>query len=232
MNNVIDCIIVNYNTSDLTNSCIKSLIHSNTPCNIWVFDNSDEEKLQLCNKSVRLIDNTQGQIINFEELIYKYRSRNKSIKAFGSAKHSKTIDTLFDVFPNGFIHLDSDTIVKQNLTYLWDPDFIVCGKYVPPKEDPEAPWRIYPRIAPWVMYVNVPMCKEHNIRFFDPYRNAKLTNTPIMDTGASFYQDIKKQKLPIKLIDDKLFVKHLLGGSHSRTEEDKIKFINKNSIYL
>jgi hypothetical protein len=78
------------------------------------------------------------------------------------------------------------------------------------------------------------MCNEYGIKFFDPERNFGLTSESIvMDTGCSFYQDIKKNNLPIKEIDNDEYINHLNGGSGRRNETQyQYDFINNNLQYL
>ena len=59
-------VIINYNTSALTNALVKSLRKTvrTVSYDIVVFDNSDLEKFT-CPDDVVLIDNSRGSLINF-----------------------------------------------------------------------------------------------------------------------------------------------------------------------
>ena len=227
-----DCVIVNYNTTLLTNACIRSLKNTGTSCRITVFDSSDEEPLELYEDGVNVIDNTKGQVIDFKKFLDQYPNKKPSSTNWASPRHSKTIDTLFDLFPDGFVHLDSDIIVKRNLDELFNPNYAACASYIPARIVRNKPSLRFPRLHPCVMYINVPMCKEHNIRFFDDRRNMGLTRTPKMDTGCSFLQDIEKNHLPIKIINAEDYVAHLHMGSWKRETRLIKKFILTNMKYL
>jgi GT2 family glycosyltransferase len=66
-NGKINIMIVNFNTQILTDICIQSINKHTKNTNIYVFDNSDKQPFINTFGNVTVLDNTNGQIINFEE---------------------------------------------------------------------------------------------------------------------------------------------------------------------
>ena len=59
--------IVHYNTPELTESCILSIRKVGCQWPVTVLDNSDKRPFKVKMKGVTVIDNTKGQIIDFDE---------------------------------------------------------------------------------------------------------------------------------------------------------------------
>jgi hypothetical protein len=51
-----------------------------------------------------------------------------------------------------------------------------------------------PRLMPMLLWINVPMCKAGGARFYDPARSWALNKGNRWDTGAAFYDDIRRLK--------------------------------------
>ena len=90
-------VTVNFNTPELVDALIKSIYkNSGIPkedINIIVFDNSD--KRPFVSNDVTVIDNTKGQIINFEKWLNTFpnkRSAESTKNNYGSDKHCYTIE--------------------------------------------------------------------------------------------------------------------------------------------
>ena len=64
-------VTIHYNTPALVDVLIRS-IRKFTDCKVWVFDNSDEEPFTKQMENVEVIDNTKGQIIDFDEFLSHY----------------------------------------------------------------------------------------------------------------------------------------------------------------
>ena len=73
--------IIHYNTPELTMAAIGSLLkNGGGPFRVVVFDNSDERPFPMA-MNVTVLDNTQGQIIDFDKELEKYPERDRSMAA-------------------------------------------------------------------------------------------------------------------------------------------------------
>ena len=129
----INVLIVNYNTQKLTEACIKS-INKHTPgVNVYVFDNSDNGKFINNFPNVTVIDNTDGQIINFNEWLKNFPEHEKSPIGIGnnyaSSKHCVSVQKAIDIIDDNVILMDSDVLVKKDISELWDEKCIYVGGY-------------------------------------------------------------------------------------------------------
>lgn len=204
-------LIVNFNTQKLTDACIKS-VNKHTPgCSIYVFDNSDKEPFVNTFDNVTVFDNTKGQIIDFDEWLSKYPSSKKSYEATkirGSAKHCYTIERCISLIPDGFVLLDSDVLLKKDITDLIDEECV----YVAGVEN--EPKTTIKRVLPFVCYINSKMCLENGIHYFDENYMHGLMKTvkgDRYDTGAAFY--IHANGYKTKEINYNDYVVHFKGGS-------------------
>ena len=69
-----EIVTVHYNTPALVEVLVRS-IRKYTDCKIHIFDNSDSEPFVKELDGVDVIDNTRGQIFNFERLLEAYPDR-------------------------------------------------------------------------------------------------------------------------------------------------------------
>ena len=188
-------LIVNYNTNKLTQSCIKS-VNKHTPgCKIYVFDNSDKEPFVNIFDNVKVIDNTKGQIINFDEWLKKYPNKNSSggrLNKWGSAKHCYTIQKFMDMVNEPFVLLDSDVLIKKDFSDLFDE------KYVYVSEIRIQGNSTIKRVIPFICFINTKLCKENNIHYFNENRMHGLCKRDVYkngdhyDTGSNFYLEAEK----------------------------------------
>lgn len=203
--------IVNFNTTELTRAAILSLWKNTPDAKVTVFDNSDRIPFPEMD-NVRIIDNTKGQIIDFVKFLKQFPERQKTCNNFGSAKHSKTIDTLFDYFPDGFVLMDSDVLIKKDISCFFDESVAYSGLPYNHRSN-----RVL-RLLPMLCFINVPMCKKYGIRYFDGRRSWKLNSNEsrymLYDTGASFIEDCRHYVLPYKEIDIREFLIHYKHGSY------------------
>ena len=218
-------LIVNYNTQELTDAVIKSLNLHTPGCKVYVFDNSDRNPYMNNFANVEMVDNTHGQIINFDKWLktfpdkYPYVNNN-----YGSAKHCKSVDLCFDIIPEGFVLLDSDILIKKDISCFWDEGYVASGKVVEDRH-----FITIPRLAPYLCYINVPMCKEHKISYFNGSHMWKLTSVNpnrFYDTGAWFLRHYCRKNLPFKRIDIDEYMIHLRNGSWH--ERDVNQWLNEN----
>lgn len=206
-------VIINYNTQELTEHCIMSINKFVEGARIYVFDNSDKEPFMNIFENVNVIDNTNGEIINFEKFLSKYPSRNRSggkRNGWGSAKHAYTIEKLIDMMDESFVLLDSDVLLKRDVSELFDDSVIWCG------EISLQPNKKTHRVLPYICFINVGMCKRKGIHYFDDKHMHGLyyggrVSADTFDTGAWFY--LVTTKLPHKEIKCEDYVAHYGHGS-------------------
>lgn len=212
-------LIVHYNTPLLTEKLIQSVNKHVSDANIYIFENSN--KLPLENKwdNVTILDNTKGQIINFDSWLKKYNNRTKSTAApnnYGSPKHCYSVNTFMNMIKEPFVLLDSDVLVKNDFSELYNKtDCIYCGEV-------RVPGNKRTRVLPFICYINTPMCIKNNIHYFDENMMHGLFVTPQgdqYDTGSSFYYNTVKFKHEEINFSD--YVIHYGAGSWSNSPLDK-----------
>ena len=223
--------IIHYNTPELTRACIGSLIYNGgveDRLHIVVFDNSDEKPFGFAG-GVTVIDNTQGQVIDFDEELAKFPDRDMTIGCakgceFGSAKHMMTVQKLWELIPQGFVLMESDVLIKKSIANLWQTEYATVGHNQ--LAQPQNPFGIG-RICPMLCYMNVPLLTKHGAKYFDEKRTYGLlpggreNRNNWYDTGAVLFEDIVNTKpwLRGKHVDIKELVEHF--GSASWRKNDK-----------
>ncbi len=213
-------LIVNYNTQKLTDACIKSINKTTPDCTIYVFDNSDKEPFVNTFENVTVIDNTRCAIIDFDKWLEKYQNRNKStgkMNNWGSAKHTYTVETFMEITNKPFILLDSDVLVKKDLTDIFNSSLCYVGEVSYQGKNSKIK-----RVLPFICFINTPICLENNIHFFDEnFMNGLRISQEgdKFDTGSVLFMMAEKSKVPhgdIK-VDD--YVCHYGSGSWRDTFE-------------
>ena len=210
--------IVNFNTPELTRAAIRSLWKNTSDCKVTVFDNSDLLPFGKMD-NVEVIDNTKGQLIDFDEFLSHYPKRIPSPNGWASAKHSKTIDYLFGLFPDGFVLMDSDVLVKRDISDLFDDEYLFVGKKRDGEDDRD---NRNPRLLPFLCWLNVRMCSDNGICFFDGRRSWKLYPggpDTWYDTGGSFLRACIKSGLPVRYVDIDDYMIHFYGGSYKKDKD-------------
>ncbi len=205
--------IVHFNTPELTVATIKSVWKHTPGCKITIFDNSDKRPFPAIN-GVEIIDNTKGQVVDFNSLIGKYSERIPvKINNDGSARHIASVDCLFDILTDGFVLLDSDVLVRKDISPFFDSAYAWIGGM----EDSRNKYRAQ-RVEPYLLWINVPMCREHGIRFWHDGMVDKVSHNgpPWFDTGASFYFDCKEKELPYREEYIYEYIEHFAGGSYKQ----------------
>lgn len=201
--------IVHYNTPYALTCLIKSInLHVNDAY-IYVFENSDKELFVNTFDNVEIFDNSHGQILDYEALLKKYPNkkcgeRNK----WASFKHCLAIDKCFELINDNFVLLDSDVLVKNDFSELYQEDKICVGSYESKKH----------RIAPYLCFINVKLCKQYNIRYYNEKFMHGLgvsKQDDLFDTGYYFYKCLKEHE--IKNIDINDYIIHYKGGSWEDT---------------
>jgi hypothetical protein len=182
-------------------------------------------------RGVEVIDNTKGQIIDFEKELEKYPERDRSIGCakgceFGSAKHMMTVQKLWELIPDGFVLMESDILIKRNIDEFFDDTQSVVGYCQ--QHQPHNPYGIG-RMLPMLCYMNVPMLTREGARYFDPDRTYGLLEggrqniNNWYDTGAVLLADIlaKRPRLIGRHVDIRLYVEHYGSGSWQNNDKDQ-----------
>ena len=224
---MVNVLIVNYNTQKLTNACICSVNKFTPDATIYVFDNSDKEPFVNTHKNVQVLDNTKSQIIDFNIILNKYENKTSygAKSNFGTLKHCLSVDKCFDLINDNFILLDSDVLVKKDLTEIYDDKYIYVGDVFSEGLSKNL------RLSPHVCFINVNKSKENNIRYFDEKRIVGLSKEgDDYDTGSSFYFDtINFDNRKIKESD---YIIHFGAASWSRKDAPSINTWLKNHSIL
>lgn len=216
--------IVHYNTPELTEATILSLRkHGGKDYHVTILDNSSERPFYKSMPGVDVIDNTKGQIIDFDAMLAQYPNKSQLIGCapgchFGSCKHIWSVEKLWDIIPQGFVLLDSDILLTQDIDFLWQDDMCAVG-HVQTADKQGNPMGVE-RLVPMVCYINVPLCKKLGLRYFDPERTWGLCSSDTRDrrnwydTGAVLLEDIRNNpEAHGKRIDIRPLMKHLGHGS-------------------
>ena len=82
-------VIIHYNTPHLTECLVRSINLFVKDAVIYIFDNSDKSPFTATFDNVTIIDNTKGQIINFDIWLKRYPDRVKT-----SAGRNRATDNL------------------------------------------------------------------------------------------------------------------------------------------
>ena len=221
-----DILTIHYNTPELVNAMIRS-VRKFTDCTIHVFDNSDVTPFVNTHSNVDVIDNTKGQVINFDKWLERFPEKEPRSSNYGSPKHCKSVNICMKEFPNGFILMDSDVLVKKDVTALWDEKCVWVGQ---PNLDNPVKHPVM-RLLPFLCYINVPMCKENKIHYFRGdymWHLTKVLPNKWYDTGAWFYKDTMDKLLPYKIIDVYEYIEHYNHGSHRTLNESRFEWLEKH----
>ena len=204
-------VIIHYNTPRLTECLVMSINKFVKNAKIHIFDNSDKLPFTAKFDNVTIMDNTKGQIINFDKWLEKYPNKIKSpgrVNNWGSAKHAYTIEKCVEMFNEPFVLMDSDILLKRDISELFMDDKVYVGETITQAKS------TIKRILPFLCYVNAPMCKKYGIHYFDNLNMHGLYITPVgdrYDTGGAFYLAASKHPhLDISLSE---YIIHYAHGS-------------------
>lgn len=204
-----EVLIVHYNTPELTAATVQSVWKHTPGTAVTIMDNSGNYR----GPASTVLRNH----IDFDAFLSQYPSRLPTTNRWGSAKHCYSVDYCFRYEPRGFLLLDSDVLVKKDLSPLWDPGVVWSG---------QVETKFYPcggiqRLLPFLCYINVPMCTEKGIRYFKGDRMWMLNADPgtplsnVYDTGAYFLEATKD--LPHKAVPIFDYIVHY-GSASFRTK--------------
>jgi hypothetical protein len=161
----------------------------------------------LCN--VEVIDNTNGQIIDFREWLDSFPDKQPGTgNDWGSAKHCYTVQWLCDKRRNPFILMDSDVLVKRDIPPFWDSRYVYVGE----RRMHRSRFGNVERVLPFLCYVNVPVMKHHGITYYNAERMFCLTRQQpgiAYDTGCWFLEDCLRHKVEAQELDADGYILHL-----------------------
>ena len=201
-------LIVNYKTTELTNAAVLSVKKHCSNAIVTVYDSSSD----YTGTADTIIKNE----IDFD--VFKNSYPNKVLTTcndYGSAKHCYTVDYCFKFFNDGFILLDSDVLVKRDLSELYMPDKIWVGQSHTSKKHKVNISRLYP----FCCFINTKMCKEYNIHYFNGDYMWELTTDKgrWYDTGAWFLE--ATSGYPHKEIHVTDYIEHYGNGSFNKNKK-------------
>lgn len=202
-------LIVNFNTQKLVDALIRSINKFHDNVEIIIFDNSNRVPFKNIHENVFIMDNTKGQIVNFDKILEKCDLTQNTGNSFGSFKHCLTIDKCIDLIDDGFILLDSDILLKRNVSELENKGYGCVGEVV----GKQGEWK--DRILPFICYINSDLCKTNNIKYCsNTLMWGVKHNRPYYDTGSFFLDELRNKNIPIKNIRYVDYAVHYGAGSY------------------
>jgi hypothetical protein len=237
---VIDVLIVHYNTPKLTAAAIRSLWLHTPGARVTVLDNSDRRPfrptplpLPLMEESdyrqsaklstpshigegwggVSYIDNTRGQVFDWERMLEQWPDKLPTKNNWGSAMHCYSVEVCMDRFKDGFVLMDSDVLVRRDIRELVDRSVAWKAGVQHRKKENSG---LVERVEPYLCWINTPMLKEHGIRYFNPEKMWHLTSEAPgknYDTGAWLKEACDAAGLPGLEIDLTQWIEHYGNGS-------------------
>lgn len=223
-------VIVHYNTPVLTLAAIKSARKHTPGCEYWIFDNSDALPFTERAADIKYIDNTKGQIVDWEKWLDTFEDKEPSIKNnYGSAKHCFSVDYMFDKLPDGFVLMDSDVLITHDFSSFFDDTKVFVGNV---RRHQRCCGKDILRVRPMLCWLNVPMCREYGIRYFEKDHIYNLTSQKPYcryDTGAWFYEECMRHNLPNTQIELEDYIIHFEHGSWSHRNPND--WLRRNMAY-
>ena len=211
-----------------SHTLVELLAAGHEPVAVDNFDNSDRDPLPPI-PGVEIIDNTRGQVIDFKEYLAQFPGKISTANDWGSAKHCYTIQWLINKRRNPFILMDSDILVKQDISTLWQKDKAFVGQIKPHY----TTYRItIDRVLPFLSFINVPMMKRSGVTYYNFPKMYALTNRRpdcAYDTGCWFLEDVKAHRLPYTDMSIDPYMIHL--GHASWKDKDPEQWLQENKQY-
>ena len=199
--------IVHFNTPELTEACVWSIRkHGGREYQITIFDNSDKRPFKAKLPGVTVIDNTKGQVVNFDTLLSQFPKRMQTCNEWGSDKHMWSIQKLWELLPDGFVLMDSDII--RNIDFMWQGDQCAVGHVQSPQ----------PGVASFQFcYINVPLCRKHGLTYLTQFATGSVRADLELDTPVAILRGHSQQKRCGRRIDIRPLMEHFKKGSWQRT---------------
>ena len=225
--NKVNIAIVHYNTPELTEALYHSICKFTPNSTVYIFDNSNMRPFPYEKfPKIHHIDNTKGQIIDFDKWLNKYPNH---INSYGyknhnaSPKHCISVEKCMELIPEDFILLDSDILLKKDISNIINKNALCAADIIYHQN-----LKTY-RATPFLCYINTPLCRQKNIHFFNENYMHGLgvsKESEKHDTGGAFYLATKHNFVKI-IIDN--YIIHYGAGSWGNKIDEK-KWIEKNSI--
>ena len=231
--------IVHYNTPELTKAAVLSIRkQGGGDYRVVIFENSCDAKLAhgesrearpfaglLADEQTRkalgeveIIDNSRGQLVDFDAELAKYKKDKDQGYSkgcnFGSVKHMLSVEWLLQNMEEPFVLMDSDILLKAPIDDMFDDQYTAIGAT-------DSGMNVYgiSRLIPFLCYINAPECRRLGLHYFDPDRAWAIIGGKVLygkhyDTGASFNEDLKKcPQAKVKHIDITKKMIHMGSGS-------------------
>ena len=224
-----DVLIIHYNTPELTVAAVRSLWKNTPHAKVTIFDNSDKrpfcfDGLDGVNGSdgmIEIIDNTRGQCVDLDAWLQTFPKKDPTNdNRYASARHCKSVDWCMKMFPDGFLLMDSDVLVRQDVTPLFDERFAWVGQ----KKSHRSKYGVkIRRVLPFLCYINTRMCAEYGIDYCNPEKMYGLSMRQpdtSYDTGCWFYEAVSNANLPVHEVSIDDYILHLGHGSWQEVGAD------------
>lgn len=226
--------IVHYNTPYALTCLIKSInLHVNDAY-IYVFENSDKDKFINTFDNVKIFDNSEGEIINFEKILEQHPEHYKgTLNNYASFKHCISIQKCMELINDNFVLLDSDVLIKKDFSDLYQEDNIFVGDIHCMKRRINGVYENSKRVYPFICFINTNKCKEFGITYYNEKYMYGLTedDDAYWDTGTYFYYQTKN--LPHKIININDYIIHYGSASWSKCKNSNdLNEWLKNNIKL
>ena len=216
--------IVHYNTPKLTRAAVLSLWKHTPGVEVTLLDNSDRLPIAMSgawaelmnNPLVTVIDNTRGQIVDWEKWLQTFPEREPSpANNYGSAKHCYSVQWLCDHLQEPFLLMDSDVLVHKDVTeFFRHEDCAWVGEI---GENVKRRFGYdFTKVQPFLCWLNVPLLRTHGINYFNAKWMWNLTPripNHRYDTGAWLRKAVEDVGLPTHEVRLKDYILHLGHGS-------------------
>ena len=213
-------VIIHYNTPSFTECLVKSVNRYVKDAKIYIFDNSDKLPFVAEFENVTIFDNTKGQIIDFNKWLEKFPFRTKTSAGknnYASAKHCYSVHKCMELIDEPFVLLDSDVLLKQDISFLFSDSDIFIGttelwKAKACTKNHVSKAKL--RAVPYLSFINTELCKKHGVKYFNESCIYGLSaNGDSYDTGTYFFEQITKKKLKWTKINISNYIVHYKAGS-------------------
>lgn len=212
--------IVHYNTQQLTAAAIRSLEKHTPGAYIFVFDNSDRTPFDPAgiDADIEILDNTEGQLIDFDRRLACFPDKVPVANGYASAKHCMSVQWMFDHLDDEFLLMDSDVLVRRDISPLWDTRKAWVGHV----HNHHSRFGNVDRVHPCLCFFNLPVLHANRVTYFNPDKMYALSNRRpdnAYDTGCWFYEDCRAKGLQGADIPDlERYILHLGHGSWKRNK--------------
>ena len=211
--------IINYNTPALVTAAIMSLDKHTPGCKVVIFDNSEEKPFCGGLSNTEFIYNTHQDLLPFDDILRKdFPDREPSPdNNYASFKHCFTVEYLIRLLRRPFILMDSDVLITQDITPLWDETQVFVGQVKPHR----SRFGTVERVLPQLCFINVPMMRENGVIYYNPKKMFALSHRSpdnAYDTGAWFLEDCRNHHLPYREININDYCIHLGHASWKKKD--------------